>query len=466
MTQTPKHLRILNKFLIDIAQRKITRAIITFPPRHGKSETASKLFPAWYLGMCPSHRVMLVSYAAEYAATWGRKTRDILEEWGPQLFNVRIRDDVRARDAWELQQKKGLGGITGGAYTNSGGGMVTTGIGGPLTGRGGDLIIIDDPIKNSEEAFSPTIRQKQWDWFISTLMSRKQPKAVVVLIMTRWHEDDLAGRLITNMEAGGEHWEVLNFPALATEADDLLGRDIGDALWPEQYSREVLEETRENAGSYWFSAMYQQQPIPAKDAVFKMEKLRRYSVEGKNVPVLGPRDYIYVLHSPDGSKRPIGGGTIFTTVDLAVSLKETADYTVVSTWLETPDKDLLLLDVRKIRLEGPDQTPLMLEVYHKFRPAIMHVEKTGFQLAIIQAAQRAGLPIMPYTPVGDKMARALAPAAKMEAGKVYFPYQAPWLKVAESEMAKFPADAHDDFVDTLSMAAIVSLGAGYVGNLG
>lgn len=457
-TLTPNHLIVLNDYLIQIAQRKIHRAILTFPPRHGKSETSSKWFPAWYLGMQPSHRVMLVSYAAEFAATWGRKARDILEEWGPELFNVRVRDDVRARDNWELQQKKGLGGITGGAFTNSGGGMVTAGIGGPLTGRGADLILIDDPIKNSEEAFSPTYREKTWEWFNSTLMSRKQPGAAVILIQTRWHEDDLAGRLISTMEAGGEKWTVINFPALAGD-NDVLGRQPGEALWPEFYSREDLLAIQKDRGSYWFSALYQQSPVPAGKSLFKAQFMQRYDSNG-----LGG----YTLYKADGSiqSAPASMGVTFSTIDLATSLKQTADFTVISTWLQTPQNDLLLLDVHRIRLEGPDQVPLMIDVWRKWQPATLFVEQAGFQLAIIQAALRAGLPVRPTFPKGDKVERALAPAAKLEAGKVFFPRQAHWLPDVEAELYQFPAGAHDDFVDTFSMAAIALLGAGYAGNLG
>lgn len=452
-TMTPHHLMVLNEVLIDVAKGITPRVILTFPPRHGKSETTSRLFPAWYVGMNPWHRVMLISYAAEFAATWGRKTRDLMEEYGPRFFNVKMRDDVRAKDAWEVMERTVHG------FRPTIGGMVTAGIGGPITGKGGDLIIVDDPIKNQEEAFSQHMRDKNWDWFKSTLMSRAEPGAKAIVIQTRWHEDDLAGRLIQQTEDGdGESWQLINFPALAGP-NDVLGRAEGEALWPERYSRERLLAVQADQGSYWFSALYQQSPIPAGDALFKPEDLCRY--------IRNDHGVLTLIHR-DGSKSLIqdNQGVRFTTVDLAASLKQSADFTVVSTWQETPYGDLILLDVKRLRMEGPDQVPLLMRTWQELQPRVFYIENVGYQLTIIQAALRAGLPVRPLTPDTDKVSRALSPAAKMEAGKIFFPMGAPWLQDVESELWRFPAGAHDDFVDTLSMASLASLGVGYVGNLG
>lgn len=445
---------MLNQIAIDVSLRKRLRTIITIPPRHGKSEIMSRWYPAWHIGNNPDDRVILTSYVAGFAAEWGRKARDIIELYGAEYFGVRIRQDVAAREHWEVEK----------AYRNgesilwrpADGGMHTSGMEGTLTGRGGDIIIIDDPVKNAEEAFSATKRQNVWEWFDSTLMSRAEPNAAVILIMTRWHEDDLAGRLIDRSNNGGEHWDVINLPALAEEADP-LGRAEGEALWPERYPQAELEAIRVNRGAYWFSAMYQQRPVPVGKGLFTRENTRRYTHEHN----------AYWLHQPDGSKIGVADTALtrFATVDLATSLKQTADFTVVSTWGMTANRDVLLLDSRHVRLEGPDQTPLMREVWLTQRPAAFYVEATGYQLSLVQTAIRAGLPIFPIYPDTDKVARALTAAARFASGNYYFPVAADWLPECEKELYRFPAGEHDDFVDTVSYSALVAIGGGYVGNI-
>lgn len=451
----PKHLDYINQVLLKVRERAIKRLILTIPPRHGKSETTSKAFPVNALLNNPKLRIMLASYAADFSAQWGRKARDLMAEVG-EWYGLKVRDDVAARDAWELSRfDRNLM-----RYVPTGGGMVTAGIGGPLTGRGGDIVIIDDPVKNSEEAFSQVYREKTWEWFTSTLYTRLEPGASIVVIQTRWHEDDLAGRLITQMEAGGEQWEVINFPAIA-EGEDALGRVEGEALWPERYPLEKLREIERTIGPYWFAALYQQRPIPVGKGLFQKEWERRYRETNDT----------YILQQPDGSVViwPKSHCIRFSTMDLAASLKTSADFTVISTWAQTPNSDLLLLDTRRVRLEGPDQLPLIQSVYISHRPAQIYIEKTGYQLTLIQTAVRAGLPILPITPDGDKIARALSASARMKMGTIYFPEYADYLQGPEGildELYKFPAAKHDDFVDTLSYAVFVLAGVGYVGNFG
>jgi predicted phage terminase large subunit-like protein len=452
-TASPPHLRLISNQFVRLEQRAIKRLIITVPPRHGKSETCSKNGPVWYLGRRPKERVMLVSYGAEFAASWGRKSRDLMNEVGA-FYGLRGRDDVAARDAWELAAySRNLN-----RFIGTGGGMYTAGIGGPLTGKPGNLIIIDDPVKNAEEAFSSTYRENTWDWFQSTLYSRLEPNAVIVLIQTRWHEDDLAGRLISQSNAGGEHWDVINLPALAEEGDP-LGRAVGEALWPERYSVEDLKRIEGSVGSYWFAALYQQRPIPVGKGLFQAAWEKRFT----------ETEHSYLLQERDGSKQiiPKVSCTRFSTMDLAASTKTTADYTVISTFALTPNQDLLLLNVQKVKMEGPDQLPLIQSVYMNWRPAQIYIESVGYQLTMIQGAVRAGLPILPITPDKDKISRALAASARMEIGKVYFPEYADWLLGEEgflTELYRFPAAKHDDQVDTLAYAAFVQAGLGYVGN--
>ena len=182
-----RHLLYTSKKLVDVSARRIKGLIVTEPPRHGKSELISKYFPAWYLGLFPDERIILTSYEADFAASWGRKARDIIEEYGEELFGIQVRQDSSAANRWGIQGYEG--------------GMNTAGAGGPITGKGGNLIIIDDPFKNAEEANSKTIRDKVWEWYKSTLYTRLEPNGVLVIIQTRWHEDDLVGRLL-NPEYG------------------------------------------------------------------------------------------------------------------------------------------------------------------------------------------------------------------------------------------------------------------------
>jgi hypothetical protein len=237
-----------------VATGQIRRLIVTMPPRHGKSSTVSHYFPAWYLGTFPEKRVILTSYEADFAAGWGRKVRDVLGRQG-RRFGVRLREDSAAANRWDL---------------HSGGGMVTAGVGGAIVGRPADLLLLDDPIKNAEQAFSPTYREKTEEWFLSTAFTRLEPGASVIVVLTRWHDDDIAGRLLRK---GG--WELLKLPALAREGDP-LGRQPGEALWPSRYDVAALEEIHKAVGDNWWESLYQQEPFPEGGNLFKPDRMSWY----------------------------------------------------------------------------------------------------------------------------------------------------------------------------------------------
>lgn len=230
--------------------------------------------------------------------------------------------------------------------------MLTAGVGGPLTGRGADVLIIDDPIKNAEEAHCDTYRERTWDWYRSVAYTRLEPRGSVIVIATRWHEDDLIGRLI---RAEPTAWRLLSLPALAEE-DDSLGRPPGAPLWPDRYPAPVLEETRRVVGEYYWSAQYQQRPTPAGGRIFKREWFRTF-VDLADGYQLGE-----TLIPKSRCRR-------FCTVDLAVSTKTSADFTVIATWAVTPANDLLLVDLVRDRLEAPDILPALRRVYDEHRPA-------------------------------------------------------------------------------------------------
>lgn len=250
-------------------------------------------------------------------------------------------------------------------------------------------------------------------------------------------------------------WEVIELPALAT-SDDPLGRAEGEALWPQRYPVPTLKAIEAEGGNYWFSALYQQKPIPAGKGIFQSQWLGRYTLNNG----------ILLLRKADGTQKvqPLNQCSIYSTVDLATSTKQTADFTVISTWARTPLNELVLLDVIRKRLEGPDHVSYFTSAWIAWRPTVFYIEKNGFQLSTVQAAMRAGLPVLPVQADVDKLTRALPAAAKMKAGYFYFP-ETGTLMAEERELWTFPASEHDDFVDTVSLAELGIRELGYVGNL-
>jgi hypothetical protein len=211
---------------------------VFLPPLHGKSELVSKFFPAWFLGMHPDSRVILASYGADFASSWGRKARDLLVEHG-DIFGVNMDMNSSAKNSWDISGHRG--------------GMNTGGVGSGLTGMGASLLIIDDPVKDAEHANSGRYREAAKDWYRSVAHTRLAPDGRVVLIQTKGHEDDLGSWIVRESE---EDWTIVNLPALAEE-NDLLGRKPGEALWPERFSRDWLDRKRLEIGEYWFAALYQ-----------------------------------------------------------------------------------------------------------------------------------------------------------------------------------------------------------------
>lgn len=238
-----------------VEKGEIKRLMLFVPPRHGKSELSSIIFPAWYIGKHPEHEVIVASYSAELAEDFGYKTRAMVNDAEyKEIFNARLRQDSKSRAKW---------------LTMEGGGYTASGVGGAITGRGANLLIIDDPVKNREDAESEVIRDKTYSWYTSTAYTRLEKDGKVILIMTRWHMDDLAGRLLKDQEEGGDKWEVIKFPAVATH--DEAHRKQGDALWPEKYSYKDLIGIKNTVGSYDWSALYQQSPVAAEEQEFRPE---------------------------------------------------------------------------------------------------------------------------------------------------------------------------------------------------
>lgn len=245
---------MLDRKLTDTISRPDGRLIVQMPPRHGKSELISRYFPAWYLGTFPDRQVMLASYQAHQAAKYGRFARNIMAEHGSKYFGVTVAPDSSAADNWRIEGREG--------------GMVTAGIGGPLTGKGADVLIIDDPIKNSKDAVSEVMRDTAWEWWQSTAFTRVEPGGSIIIVQTRWHNDDLAG--MVQREQAEEGWDVVSLPAIAEE-DDQLGRLPGEALWPERWSIERLLKKQSGQSPYWWNCLFQQRPSQHEDVEWPAE---------------------------------------------------------------------------------------------------------------------------------------------------------------------------------------------------
>ncbi len=290
------------------------------------------------------------------------------------------------------------------------------------------------------------MRKKVIEWYKTVLRTRLAPGGAIIIIQTRWHKGDLAGHLIEEMKAGGEVWTVLNLPAIARE-NDPLDRAPGEPLWPERFDLAALQDIQKTLGSYWWNCLYQQSPGDPEGHLFKRQYFQYYEV----------KDDFYILHHDDGDRRVHTSNCItFQTCDPAGSTKASADYFVLGTWALTPNKELLLLDVIRERLEGPDQPILFQNGFHRWHPVKQGVEVAGLGKTLYQTLVRMGLPIEDLHPDLDKTMRAIPMAARYQSGMVYHPkYAAPWLGEYEEELVAFPNAPHDDQVDVASYAFVM-----------
>lgn len=425
--QRAPHLELLNNKLKEIERGEFNKKglMVFLPPRHGKSELISRAFPADFMLAHPDRKVILASHEASFAINWARGVRDLIELYGKD-YGVELREGVRAARSWQ---------------TTAGGEMFATGIGGSPIGRGAHLFIIDDPLKDHVAARSLLIRDKQYDWYQSTF-PRLEPGGVMLIVMQRWHEDDIAGRILRHEP---NDWEVLRIPAIA-EDNDPLGREVGAALWPDRYPIEKLEEIRRTT-QWWFWAQYQQRPAPEEGAMFTRSMFRFYTVNGGS----------YELVQADGSvkKVPIDSGRRFIAYDLAGSEKETADWSVFAVIRVLPDNDMLVEHLIRRRMQAPDALKTMDELNRTYLggPGYFVAGKKEWGLPINQMAKVRGIAIKALDAKGDKVARAMPLSARMQQGTVYFLDGTNWISEVEDELCQFPNGPHDDIVDALAYGA-------------
>lgn len=428
----PPHIRILGSRIRDEVAKGSARIIVTMPPRHGKSELCSKWTPIWFLENWPEKRVVLASYGANFAKEWGRKVRNSFRLYG-DILATSITEDSKAADLWNTPED---------------GGMATCGVDGTLTGRGADLLIIDDPVKNAAEARSETYRQRAWEWWTETARTRLEPGGSVIVIMTRWHQDDLVGRLLEqDEETGAGVWTVVNCPALA-EDNDPMGRSTGDALWPERYDVKTLGEIKADIGERAFSALYGQRPTAKEGEIFRAEHFRYF----KDEP-----DYWTLVHA-DGTEQRIlkREAWIGQTADTAMKDGQENDWTVVLTYAVTKQRQLLVLRVDRVKLPVPKQWAFIKQCRARWRRLgnyrALGIEDKQSGIGLIQTAQLEGDPVVPLEAVADKVTRATPASVMCENGMVFFPIYAPWLASFEDELLDFPNGVHDDQVDAFSYA--------------
>lgn len=375
------------------------------PPRHGKSELASRSFPAWFLGRNPNKQIIAASYNSDLAADFGREVRNIVAspEFKKLFPDVGLSADSQAADRW---------------HTSQGGMYVAAGVGTAITGRGAHVLLIDDPFKDREEADSDLRRRRVWEWFASTAYTRLMPGGAIVVINTRWHDDDLSGRLL---EQPGEGWEVLSLPAVTDE----------QALWPEWYPKERLDAIRAVIGEREWSALYQQRPTPDEGDFFKRDWFMEYDQPPEGLHVYGASDYAVTADGGDYSEHGIAG--VDFNANLYI-LDWWRGQTTSDVWIER-QCDMIL---KHLPLMWFGESGVIRKAVEPFLTRRM-VERNAF-------CQLEWLPS-----VADKPTRARAVQARASMGKVWLPKRAPWKEELLQQLLRFPAGKYDDGVDTLAL---------------
>lgn len=400
------HLVYIRQFLEQMSAGEIEKLALFMPPRHVKSEMVTIRYPVYALEQDPSRRIIVGAYNQTLAEKFTRRSRRLAQG------RIPLSSERKRAGDWE---------------TLAGGGMRAVGVGAGVTGHGGDLIIIDDPVKSREEANSQAYRERVWDWYTNDLYTRREPGCQMILIQTRWHEDDLAGRILNSED--GKNWTVVSLPAEAEEGDP-LGRQPGEPLWPEHFDREALAGIKTVLGSWAYAALYQQRPAPMEGALLKRQWFR--------VVDRAPEGLHWVRYW-----------------DLALSTKETADYTASAAVALADDGTMYIRDMVRGRWEWPDAKKVMIATMLAEPGVTQGIEEAVHGLAALQELLRepalASIAMYGIQVDRDKVARAMPWAARAEAGKVAL-VRGQWVESFLGEVTAFPLGEHDDQVDTISGA--------------
>ena len=410
-----------------VARGQIKRLIINMPPRHTKSEFASYLLPAWFLGQFPGKKVIQTSHTAELAVGFGRKVRNLVDtETYQEIFpDLNLQSDSKAAGRWN---------------TSKGGDYFAIGVGGAVTGKGADLLIIDDPHSEQEAAMAasnPEVYDKVYEWYTSGPRQRLQPGGAIVIVMTRWAQRDLTGQVIkASAQRGGEEWEVIEFPAIMPS---------GKPLWPEFWSLEELSALQEELPNSKWQAQYQQNPVGNESAIVKRDWWNWWETDE-------PPMCEYILQ----------------TWDTAFEKNQRADYSACTTWgVFTNEEDgtpnLILLDTYKKRVEWVELKRDALEQYRQWEPDGLLIEKKATGAPLIYELRSMGIPVQEYTPSKgqDKIARLNSVSDIIASGKVWVP-RTRWAEELVDEIAAFPSGEHDDLVDATTLALMRFRSGGFL----
>jgi len=399
-----------------VAEGKTKRLIINMPPRHTKSEFASYLLPSWFLGKFPHKKVIQTAHTAELSVGFGRKVRNLVDQDAyKHIFpGVGLQADSKAAGRWN---------------TNKGGEYFAIGVGGAVTGKGADLLVIDDPHSEQEAALAatnPEIYDKVYEWYTSGPRQRLQPGGSIVIVMTRWGLRDLTGQVIKNAaQRGGDEWEVIEFPAILPS---------GSPLWPEFWSLDELSALKEELPNSKWQAQYQQQPTSEEGAIVKREWWKVWEKDE-------PPKCDFIIQAWD---------TAFETTNRS-------DYSACTTWgvwtTEEGETNIILLNAFRARLEFFELKKKVMEEYKDYEPDALIVEKKASGISLYQELRRMGVPVSEFTPSkgNDKITRLNAVSDIIQAGRVWVP-NTNWAEELIDEVASFPAGEHDDYVDSTTLA--------------
>ena len=423
-----RHHALMAKKFEEIAEGKTKRLIINMPPRHTKSEFASFMLPAWFLGKFPNKKIIQCSNTAELAVGFGRKVRNLVDsEAYAKIFpNVALRSDSKAAGRWS---------------TNGNGEYFAIGVGGTVTGKGADLLIIDDPHSEQEAALAasdPSVFDKVYEWYTSGPRQRLQPGGSIVVVMTRWSKRDLTGKILQSMtDRDGDEWEIIELPAILPSEKP---------LWPEFWSYDELSKLRIELPLSKWQAQYQQDPTSEEGALVKREWWQEWE---KEIPP--PCQFI------------------IQSWDTAFTKSERADYSACTTWgvfykdENEQDPNIILLDAFKERMEFPELKARAMEYYQEWQPDAFIVEAKASGAPLVFELRRMGIPVQEFTPTrgNDKISRLNSVTDLFASGKVWAPRKR-WAEEVIEEMAAFPNSDHDDLVDSSTQALIRFRKGGFV----
>ena len=418
------HKTIADKFN-KLASGEINRLIVNMPPRHTKSEFASTLLPAWMIGNTPKLKIIQTTHTGELAVRFGRKAKTLIDSPEYQeIFKTRLREDSQAAGRWETAQ--------GGEY-------FAAGVGGAITGRGADLLIIDDP-HSEQDAMNMSALERAYEWYTSGPRQRLQPGGKIVCVMTRWNTKDLTGILLKNQsEPKSDQWDLVEFPAIMPS---------GDPVWPGYWKLEELESVKASLSLGKWNAQWMQNPTSEEGAIIKREWWQHWDKD--ELPVLD-----HVIQS----------------YDTAFMKKETADYSAITTWgifreNEDSSPQMILLDAMKERLEFPELRRVAKEQYDYWQPETVLVEAKASGLPLTYELRNMGIPVVNYTPSrgNDKHTRVNSVAPLFESGKIWAPTDKQFAQEVMEECAAFPYGDHDDLVDSMTQAVMRFRQGGLIGH--